>query len=70
VSCHKKIFVVIGLYSGVCPQVCCFRRRKDAEAHSKKLAKEMDFREEDYCLRTANWHNDKNDIWIEEAELR
>lgn len=69
-SCQKRLFVVIGLSSGVCPQVCCFRRRKDAEAHSKRLAREMDFREEDYCPTTGNWHNDENDIWIEEAELR
>ena len=67
---HKKIFVVIGLSSGVCPQICCFKKWKDAEAHSKKLAKEMDFREEDYYPRTGNWHNDKNDIWVEEAKLR
>jgi hypothetical protein len=70
VSCQKKLFVVIGLSLGICPQVRCFKKWKDAKAHSKRLAKEMDFHKEDYCPRTGNWHNDKNDIWIEEAELR
>ena len=66
----KKLVVVVGLSSGICPQVCCFRDWKQALTHSRKLAKEMDFRKEDYCLRTGSWHNDKDDIWIEEAEFR
>ena len=66
----RRVFVVIGLSSGVCPQVYCFRKRKDAEAYSKKLAKEMDFHEENYCPASDGWHNDENDIWIEEAKLR
>lgn len=69
-TCHKKIFVVIGLSSGVCPQIKCFRPYDKALRYSKGLAKEMDFRKEDYCPRTDGWHNDENDIWIEEAELR
>jgi hypothetical protein len=66
----SKIFAVIGLSSGVCPQISCFRKREEAKAYSKRLAKQMDFHKEDYCPRTGGWHNDENDIWVEKAELR